>query len=219
MIIHLKGIPIVLGLWLLFGFVIDIIVIEVWILTPRIDPSCMNIVGYKSSVLGQKAKMSSPSPNILIRTFHHFPHLPLEIRLQIWTHALPAPRTIPVKQHLYYLPSSKNVPVEHTYFTTDEAPPSMLTVCRESREVALTWFDGCVPATEGSKWDVGKEGKERDGKGVDGSGTDAKVMESKAIIRYRKETERLEVTNLGDLMVERVLFHGWVGEGGWGEYA
>jgi len=99
----------------------------------------------------------------------------------------------------------------------------MLTVCREAREVALTWFDGCVPAAEGGQRDGWKEGKERDGKGADGGecdgkGMDGKVVESKGIIRYRKETESLEVTNLGDLMVERMLFHGWVGEGGWGGF-
>jgi hypothetical protein len=57
-------------------------------------------------------------------SFTLFPHLPTELRLKIWDHALPSPRLIDL-----------NLSITKTRITTAR-PPILLSVCAESREAA-----------------------------------------------------------------------------------
>ncbi|KAK0668696.1 hypothetical protein QBC41DRAFT_118932 [Cercophora samala] len=59
--------------------------------------------------------------------FHLFPLLPAELRLQIWRFSLP-PRVVVLAQSSPYSPTS---------FTSPTPPPTLLSVCHESRQESL----------------------------------------------------------------------------------
>ncbi|TAQ89483.1 hypothetical protein B7494_g2149 [Chlorociboria aeruginascens] len=63
------------------------------------------------------------------RTFKPFPKLPTELRLQIWKFASWAPRTIELN---FCIVDEKFIDFGH--------PPAILHVCRESREVGLSFY-------------------------------------------------------------------------------
>ncbi|PQE19751.1 hypothetical protein CJF32_00010186 [Rutstroemia sp. NJR-2017a WRK4] len=128
-------------------------------------------------------------------TFTLFPLLPPELRLQIWAHALPAPRTLKVKIDAY---SSS-----HAELLGPFAPiPTIMHVCSESRSVGLRVFRlGLGPALDkdgrnfywdprvdtlylppAAAWSNGVLGEflgrgfEEDGEGKDGEGENGDKM-------------------------------------------
>jgi 2EXR family/SAP domain len=71
--------------------------------------------------------------------FPQFSRLPVEIRLMIWKYSLPGPRVLTV--------TKINIPrPDKLHFREDDNPPNpgMLSVCRESRSVALERFKLCL---------------------------------------------------------------------------
>lgn len=109
---------------------------------------------------------ASPPPPPTTTTFHHFPLLPPELRLRIWSLALPPPRLLPLRlprsataptNPLAYLlaaltiPSSRpsNHPPEQPQphiFTSPVPPPALLAVNAEARAEALRHYQlGLAP--------------------------------------------------------------------------
>ncbi|PQE03576.1 hypothetical protein CJF31_00010147 [Rutstroemia sp. NJR-2017a BVV2] len=88
------------------------------------------------------AAQPAPPPLHTPTTFPLFPLLPAELRLQIWSHALPSPRTLKVKIDAY---SSA-----HAELLGPFAPiPSIMHVCAESRSVGLSIYRlGLGPALD-----------------------------------------------------------------------
>jgi hypothetical protein len=62
--------------------------------------------------------------------FKLFTSLPSELRINIWKQALPAPRIVPVRYSRAF-----------RQYTSGSAPPSLLHVCQESREVFLKSYE------------------------------------------------------------------------------
>jgi hypothetical protein len=61
--------------------------------------------------------------------FKLFIALPFELRIKIWKHTFPEPRVVPVR----YNRSAKQ-------YTSNEAPPAILSVCSESRSIFLETY-------------------------------------------------------------------------------
>ncbi|KAH6671029.1 hypothetical protein B0J14DRAFT_427389, partial [Halenospora varia] len=66
--------------------------------------------------------------------FTLFPHLPTEIRLQIYSHILPGPRQVPI--HYKFSPQSATKTVTSGFFPV-LPPPTILHISSESRTFAL----------------------------------------------------------------------------------
>lgn len=79
-------------------------------------------------------KLEHACPQHNARGFHLFPRLPPELRRKIWRHGLPAPRVV----NFDFISRFRNPP---PHFETNYGPPSLLHVCRESREVALESYE------------------------------------------------------------------------------
>jgi hypothetical protein len=68
-------------------------------------------------------------------TFTKFPELPLELRLKIWSFAVPGPRNVKIDYKV--LTTYKEMKDPHfTPYTSHEPPPPIFQVCRESRAEA-----------------------------------------------------------------------------------
>ncbi|PVH81816.1 hypothetical protein DL98DRAFT_514452 [Cadophora sp. DSE1049] len=98
--------------------------------------------------------MSSSSPSQLT-IFHLFPHLPLELRNEIWSLALPPPRLIHVqteKGEIRIPGRHPNKPFLHVW--AKRLPvPSILYTCRDARATGLKHYElvfdtNCRPAKE-----------------------------------------------------------------------
>ncbi|KAH6722655.1 hypothetical protein BKA61DRAFT_729957 [Leptodontidium sp. MPI-SDFR-AT-0119] len=96
-----------------------------------------------------------PSSISQLDTFHPFPRLPLEIRDEIWSLSLPAPRLIHVQTERgeIRLPGRQpNQPFAHVW--AQKLPvPSILHVCNDARAVGLKHYElvfdtNCRPAKE-----------------------------------------------------------------------
>ncbi|KAH7356382.1 hypothetical protein BKA65DRAFT_206491 [Rhexocercosporidium sp. MPI-PUGE-AT-0058] len=93
-----------------------------------------------------------PQPQI----FHLFPHLPLELRTEIWSLSLPPPRLIHIRTERgeIHLPGRHpNQPFIHVWVTKKLPVPSLLHTCRDARAVALKHYElafdtNCRPAKE-----------------------------------------------------------------------
>ncbi|KAH8656524.1 hypothetical protein BGZ60DRAFT_532108 [Tricladium varicosporioides] len=72
-------------------------------------------------------------------TFHQFPLLPYELRSQIWHHFVLTPRTIELQR----LPPKTTNPAELSRYIAASEPPAALSVCQESREIALGRYTLC----------------------------------------------------------------------------
>jgi hypothetical protein len=81
-----------------------------------------------------------------LTSFHLFPQLPLELRLQIWEEAIPSPRILHIKETA---PSSDPGSYDHqrrNWTTTAQVPPpSMLLVNHESFDVASKYYELAFP--------------------------------------------------------------------------
>ncbi|KAH9213921.1 hypothetical protein DL95DRAFT_390050, partial [Leptodontidium sp. 2 PMI_412] len=96
-----------------------------------------------------------PSSISQLDTFHPFPRLPLEIRDEIWSLSLPAPRLIHVQTERGEIrPPGRqpNQPFAHVW--AQKLPvPSILHVCNDARAVGLKHYElvfdtNCRPAKE-----------------------------------------------------------------------
>lgn len=74
-----------------------------------------------------------PKPNPSTTSFHLFPHLPKELRLKIYGHILTIPHARILWVTTKCIPGSKIT----SKFTSSSPPPTLLSVCSESREEAL----------------------------------------------------------------------------------
>jgi 2EXR family len=72
-----------------------------------------------------------------LETFTLFPHLPFELRLKIWEHALSEPRTVTISCQREMLDRERRFAKA---FTSPTPPPSLLHTCRESRSEALSQY-------------------------------------------------------------------------------
>jgi hypothetical protein len=95
---------------------------------------------------------------IIVTTLHRFGEFPKELRLQIWTSALPGPRIIYVERHLFNKEKDeKNItpqPGDHpepTYFMSpspNESITSLLWACKESYEVVTKHYSRIFPYSQ-----------------------------------------------------------------------
>ncbi|KAF4624892.1 hypothetical protein G7Y89_g13276 [Cudoniella acicularis] len=63
-------------------------------------------------------------------TFSLFVELPLELRIKIWGNAFPEPRVVPVRYNRH-----------QKQYTSDAAPPVLLHICTESRDIFLSTYE------------------------------------------------------------------------------
>jgi 2EXR family len=89
-------------------------------------------------------------------TLHRFSEFPKELRLQIWTDALPGPRIIYVERHLFNKKKDETIltrggPPEPTYFMSpspNESIKSLLWACKESYEVVTKHYSRIFPFSQ-----------------------------------------------------------------------
>lgn len=72
--------------------------------------------------------------------FTLFNELPIEIRLQIWTAALPGPRVINIREKRPAGQTKDEEDDNDLFLSSDSKAPSMLFACKESRDVALEYY-------------------------------------------------------------------------------
>jgi 2EXR family len=72
-----------------------------------------------------------------LETFHLFPHLPFELRLKIWDHALSSPRTVTLSCQREMLDRERRFAKA---FTSSTPTPPLLSTTRESRLEALSRY-------------------------------------------------------------------------------
>jgi hypothetical protein len=75
-----------------------------------------------------------------LKKFTLFNDLPLELRRQIWTLALPGPRVVDVRLRQKSTPSSTGKTFPVSRFVSSREHPVVLHVCRESRSEALLHY-------------------------------------------------------------------------------
>ncbi|CZS99615.1 uncharacterized protein RAG0_07943 [Rhynchosporium agropyri] len=66
-------------------------------------------------------------------TFYLFPTLPSELRIKIWRHTFPSPRIIPIRFNRF-----------SQQYVSDNAPPSSLHVCSQSRSIFLETYTNLI---------------------------------------------------------------------------
>jgi hypothetical protein len=113
---------------------------------------------FPSSRISSTARMTPTTPE----AFHLFYQLPREIRLIIWTLALPRPRIVPLFhrkiKHLirqrcpfrYCSPKGAKTNQRHIHCTFKSAlpPPVIFFVNRESSAVASKWYTRAFPCCD-----------------------------------------------------------------------
>jgi hypothetical protein len=82
--------------------------------------------------------------------FHLFPSLPPELRLKIWSYSH-HPRTIPIECEKAIVSASKPRRFVKA-FTSPIRPPSILQICRESREEALPLYTALFRTSYSKGW-------------------------------------------------------------------
>ncbi|KAK2062852.1 hypothetical protein LY76DRAFT_504911 [Colletotrichum caudatum] len=83
------------------------------------------------------------TPPRVLRNFHFFPTLPVELRLKIWNFNLPPPRVVPIRcgaKSLTFASSAEPPRPSTSGCTSYAAVPVNLHVCRESRHEALASY-------------------------------------------------------------------------------
>ncbi|TVY59257.1 hypothetical protein LSUE1_G009434 [Lachnellula suecica] len=73
-------------------------------------------------------------------SFTLFPQLPLELRLKIWQHILPAPRTVNIQYKMKYDKFDGKTVGSFTGWTSPTPIPLGLRICRESRDETLKHY-------------------------------------------------------------------------------
>ncbi|PMD42164.1 hypothetical protein L207DRAFT_580838 [Hyaloscypha variabilis F] len=85
--------------------------------------------------------MAIKAPKLTDRQFKFFPKLPPEIRLMVWRHALPKPRTITITSTDFTTRGERGWPVRNNRVSHNaQNVPCILHACPESRRLALKTY-------------------------------------------------------------------------------
>jgi hypothetical protein len=175
----------------------------------NMEPIETQMASLKPQVQAQDAQISQLNaeldlPWVPLETFDLFPRLPPELRYRIWNYSLLAPHviTIGVKRGLPFDTSL----VDHSHFEIRAGhkvlvansvafiklhqisaleSPALLSVCRESRQLALSDFDICLSTAPSASAVGTRPASEEEGEGGEGQ------------YSYRCIVPRFEITSPG----------------------